>query len=60
METEFITLQLPLALAQQPLELEAALADYGYPLRWAIVQVQGHYCQIEAIVTRLAPPEATP
>jgi hypothetical protein len=51
MRTEFVEFQIPATETIQPERVELALANWGRPLRWAIVKVQAGQCLIEAIVT---------
>ncbi|MFQ4139691.1 hypothetical protein PGN35_025605 [Nodosilinea sp. PGN35] len=55
MATHFITLDINLAEAQENLvgAIEAALAERGEPLRWAITQVNAatQIATVEAVVT---------
>jgi hypothetical protein len=52
MQTHFLELQLPFVATPTPSEIEAALSQWGQPLRWAITKVVDNCYHLEAIVTR--------
>ncbi|HEY9818660.1 MAG TPA: hypothetical protein V6D20_23060 [Candidatus Obscuribacterales bacterium] len=60
MVTQFVTLELPLALvqAERVIAIEQALAVYGDPLRWAITQVDAdrQVAIVEAVVMQAIAP----
>lgn len=54
MQTQFVTLAIDIADDSLRLRdvIESALSEYGEPLRWAIVAVQGAIAQVEAVVIK--------
>ncbi|MGF1517139.1 MAG: hypothetical protein ACFCVB_04955 [Nodosilinea sp.] len=53
LSTHFITIDISLGGAGEDLvaAIEAALAEHGEPLRWAITQVSSQTATVEAVVT---------
>jgi hypothetical protein len=63
-QSSFVTVEIPLEDSPSKMEtaIQAALRQWGDPLRWAVmaVDVANQLVKVEAIVTQPLPPEPLP